>query len=260
MIKGFWVILRFELFALFVSPATYVASFYFLALLGVGFRFFIESFVLTDWILPPLASLVVGLVFGAPALIPFLTMRSFAEERRLGTLETLMSAPVSNLGIVLGKWTASYLFFIFITMASFCFPLIISLWFPEQSQSLGFDKVEQWIGAFSFLLIFGASFSAVGIFASSVTNNQMVAGMLTFTLLTLYLSFMIFYFGENIEFQFFSGFAQIAWSSLGAVFGGLNKMQYFSVGIIDIPTVLYQLVVTFYFLILASTQIDQVKK
>ena len=71
---------------------------------------------------------------------------------------------------------------------------------------------------------------------------------------------MIFYFGENIEFQFFSGFAQIAWSSFGAVFGGLNKMQYFSVGIIDIPTVLYQLVVTFYFLILASTQIDQVKK
>jgi ABC-2 type transport system permease protein len=260
MIKGFWVILRFELFALFVSPATYVASFYFLALLGVGFRFFIESFVLTDWILPPLASLVVGLVFGAPALIPFLTMRSFAEERRLGTLETLMSAPVSNLGIVLGKWTASYLFFIFITMASFCFPLIISLCFPEQSQSLGFDKVEQWIGAFSFLLIFGASFSAVGIFASSVTNNQMVAGMLTFTLLTLYLSFMIFYFGENIEFQFFSGFAQIAWSIFGAVFGGLNKMQYFSVGIIDIPTVLYQMVVTFYFLILASTQIDQVKK
>jgi ABC-2 type transport system permease protein len=260
MIKGYWVILRFELFALFVSPATYVASFYFLALLGVGFRFFIESFVLTDWILPPLASLVVGLVFGAPALIPFLTMRSFAEERRLGTLETLMSAPVSNLGIVLGKWTASYLFFIFITMASFCFPLIINFWFPEQSQSLGFDKVEQWIGAFSFLLIFGASFSAVGIFSSSVTNNQMVAGMLTFTLLTLYLSFMIFYFGENIEFQFLSGFAHIAWSSLGAVFGGLNKMQYFSVGIIDIPTVLYQLVVTFYFLILASTQIDQVKK
>ena len=260
MIKGYLVILRFELFALFVSPATYVASFYFLALLGIGFRFFIESFVLTDWILPPLASLVVGLIFGAPALIPFLTMRSFAEERRLGTLETLMSAPVSNLGIVLGKWTASYLFYIFITMASFCFPLIIGLWFPEQSQSLGFDKLEQWIGTFSFLLIFGASFSAVGIFSSSVTNNQMVAGMLTFTLLTLYLSVMIFYFGENIEYQFFSGFSQIAWSSLGAIFGGLNKMQYFSVGIIDIPTVLYQLVVTFYFLILASTQIDQVKK
>ncbi len=260
MIKGYWVILRFELFALFVSPATYVASFYFLALLGVGFRFFIESFVLTDWILPPLASLVVGLIFGAPALIPFLTMRSFAEERRLGTLETLMSAPVSNLGIVLGKWTASYLFFIFITLASFCFPLIISFWFPEQAESLGFDKMEQWVGTLTFLLIFGASFSSVGIFASSVTNNQMVAGMLTFTLLTLYLSVMMFYFGENIDSQFTNGPAQLFWSCFGAIFGGLNKMQYFSVGIIDIPTVLYQLVVTFYFLILASTQIDQVKK
>ena len=79
--REYLVILRAELFGLFISPATYVASFYFLSLLAIGFRFFIESFATTDWILPPLASLVTGLVFGAPALIPFLTMRSFAEER-----------------------------------------------------------------------------------------------------------------------------------------------------------------------------------
>ena len=82
--RGYWVILRTELFGLFISPSTYVASFYFLALLGIGFRFFIESFMSSNWILPPLSSLVLGLIFGAPALIPFLTMRSFAEERRLG--------------------------------------------------------------------------------------------------------------------------------------------------------------------------------
>ena len=94
MMQRYWVILRKELFSLFISPATYVSTFYFLALLGLGFRFFIESFSGTNWILPPLSSLALGLLFGAPALIPFLTMRSIAEERRLGTLETLMSAPV----------------------------------------------------------------------------------------------------------------------------------------------------------------------
>ena len=56
----------------------------------------------------------------------------------------------------------------------------------------GFDQIEHWLGGFIFLGTFGASFTAVGIFASSVTKNQMVAGMLTFILLTLYLTVMAF--------------------------------------------------------------------
>ena len=80
MMQGYWVILRTELFSLFISPATYVSTFYFLSLLGVGFRFFIESFPETNWILPPLSSLTLGLLF-RPALIPFLTMKTIAEEK-----------------------------------------------------------------------------------------------------------------------------------------------------------------------------------
>ena len=258
--QGYLVVLRFELFGLFVSPATYVASFYFLALLGFGFRFFIETFVNTDWILPPLSSLVIGLMFGSPALIPFLTMRSLAEEKRLGTLETLLSAPVTNFAVVLGKWTACYLFFVFISMAAFCFPLIIYFWFPEQSTTLGFSNIEQWIGCFLYLLTFGASFSAIGIFSSSITNNQMVAGMLTFTLLTLYLSIMAVSFGEVTDTQIFSGFSQFLWSCIGSMFHGLNKMQNFSVGLIEIQTILHQIVVMFYFLFLASIQVDRMRK
>ena len=52
IMNGFFNILRHELFSLFISPATYVSSFYFLCLLGIGFRFFIEAFGTTDWILP----------------------------------------------------------------------------------------------------------------------------------------------------------------------------------------------------------------
>ncbi len=111
MMQGYWVILRTELFSLFISPATYVSTFYFLSLLGVGFRFFIESFPGTNWILPPLSSLTLGLLFGAPALIPFLTMKTIAEERRLGTLETLMSAPVNASSIIFGKWSGKLYFF-----------------------------------------------------------------------------------------------------------------------------------------------------
>ena len=233
--SGYWHILRHELFGLFISPATYVASFYFLALLGIGFRFFIEGFARTDWILPPLSSLVVGLTtFGAPALIPFLTMRSFAEERRLGTLEALMSAPVGSFGLVLGKWSASLVFFMIICLMALCYPLLLWYGFPEQAMSLGFNHFEHWAGGFIFLTSFGASFTAVGIFSSSLTKNQMVAGMLTFTLLTLYLAVMAFLFGDYRDFSNPSGLKEFIDICLGSLNQGLNKAQHFAVGIIGL--------------------------
>ncbi len=258
--QGFPVILRQELFGLFVSPATYVASFYFLTLLSFGFRFFIEGFSDTDWILPPLASLVLGLLFGSPALIPFLTMRSFAEERRLGTLETLLSAPVSNLTVVLGKWAACYLFFVLISLAAFCFPLIVCLFFPVQASSRGFNNSEQWFGCGLYLLVFGASFSAIGIFSSSITKNQMVAGMLTFTLLTLYLSLMTISFAEATEYANGDDFSEFIFACVGSMFQGLAKMQAFSLGVIDLQTIFHQFSVLFYFLFLASLKLDCITK
>ena len=257
--RGYWGILRTELFGLFISPSTYVASFYFLALLGIGFRFFIESFMSSNWILPPLSSLVLGLIFGAPALIPFLTMRSFAEERRLGTLETLLSAPVNTSALVWGKWSASFLFFVLIACGAFCFPLLLWLWFPSQAQSLGFDHFEHWVGGGLFLLIFGASFTSVGIFASSITKNQMVAGMLTFTLLTLYIAVMAFSYGESSDSHLMEGPADLIRSCLGSLDDGLDKLQHFAVGVIDIGTILHQMIILLFFLSLATIQIERIK-
>ena len=256
---GYWHILRHEIFSLFISPATYVASFYFLSLLGIGFRFFIEGFTRTDWILPPLSSLIVGLTFGAPALVPFLTMRSFSEERRLGTLETLMSAPVSSFGLVLGKWTASFVFFLLISLMALCFPLLLWYGFPDQAMSLGFNHFEHWLGGFVFLSAFGASFTAVGIFASSLTKNQMVAGMLTFTLLTLYLAVMAFSLGEYRSFSTPTGLEEFIEVCLGSLHQGLNKAQHFAVGIIDVSTLLHQAVVVFLFLSLATIKVEHLK-
>ena len=255
--KPYIVILKYELFALFISPATYVATFYFLSLLALGFRFFIESFSNTDWILPPLSSLVVGLLFGAPALIPFITMRSFAEERRLGTLETFLSAPVSSALLVTGKWTACFIFFILISMLSFSFPILMSIMFPEQGLNLGFYKMEHWIGNGIYLLIFGGSFTAIGVFSSSITKNQMVAGMLTFTLLTIYLSVMSFSFGNGNSQADRSNFNEFINGSLGSLSDGLNKLQYFSVGLIDVGTILNQIALIAFFLILSTVQVER---
>lgn len=259
MTRGFLVILRTELFGLFISPATYVSTFYFLALLGVGFRFFIESFQGTNWILPPLSSLALGLLFGSPALIPFLTMKAIAEERRLGTLETLMSAPVNSSSIILGKWSASYIFFLIICSGAYAFPFILLTLFPEQAISLGFNRSEHWIGGFVFLMTFGASFSAIGIFASSITKNQMVAGMLSFSLITLYLSVMAFSYGEPSRINEFDSLSEIIGMIGGSLNRGLDKINYFAVGIIHIPTILHQIIVVFFFLSLATLQIEKIR-
>ena len=257
--KQFLVILRYELFSLFISPGTYVATFYFLTLLAIGFRFFIESFIYTDWILPPLYSLVVGLLFGSPALIPFITMRSFSEEIRLGTLETLISTPISNSLIVIGKWCACYVFFMLIALVAFGFPLILMVIFPEQGFNLGFNEREIWIGNGIFITIFGASFTSIGVFASSLTKNQMVAGMLTFTLLTLYISCMAYSFGRDTS-QVNEGIFNILYLSLNSTINGLDKLSEFSVGLIDISTALHQLSLTLFCLLLTTIQINRIHR
>ena len=259
MMQGYWVILRTELFSLFISPATYVSTFYFLSLLGVGFRFFIESFPGTNWILPPLSSLTLGLLFGAPALIPFLTMKTIAEERRLGTLETLMSAPVNASSIIFGKWSGSYIFFLIICGGAYAFPLILLSLFPDQAQSLGFHKSEHWVSGIVFLMSFGASFSAIGVFASSITKNQMVAGMLSFSLITLYLSVMAFSYGEPNQNNEFNSLSEILGLLGGSLNRGLDKINYFAVGILHIPTILHQIIVVFFFLSLATLQVEKIR-
>ena len=259
MMHGYWVILRTELFSLFISPATYVSTFYFLSLLGVGFRFFLESFPGTNWILPPLSSLTLGLLFGAPALIPFLTMKTIAEERRLGTLETLMSAPVNASSIIFGKWSGSYIFFLIICGGAYAFPLILLSLFPEQAQSLGFHKSEHWVSGIVFLMSFGASFSAIGVFASSITKNQMVAGMLSFSLITLYLSVMAFSYGEPNQNNEFNSLSEILGFLGGSLNRGLDKINYFAVGILHIPTILHQIIVVFFFLSLATLQVEKIR-
>lgn len=255
--KSFYTILRYEIFTLFISPSTYVAAFYFLSLLAIGFRFFIETFSNTDWLLPPLSSLVVGLLFGSPALIPFITMRCFAEERRLGTLETLFSAPVSSWTLVLGKWFGCFVFFLIISTLALCYPLLLIIMFPEQGSNLGFNEIENWIGSTLYLLIFGATFIAIGVFSSSITKNQMVAGMLTFTLLTAYLSIMVFSFGNQTSNTYYTISQKLSDGLFGTYINGLDKFGQFSVGLIDLSTILNQLVLTIFFLILSTIQIER---
>ena len=184
-------------------------------------------------------------------------MRCFAEERRLGTLETLFSAPLSNWTLVIGKWSGCFIFFIIISALALCFPLLLLLIFPEQGSNLGFKQFENWIGSTLFLLIFGGTFTAIGVFSSSMTKNQMVAGMLTFTLLTAYLSMMVFSFGNQTSEIYFTSYQKLINGVFGIYTNGLDKFGQFSVVLIDLSSILNQVVLTIFFLILSTIQIER---
>ena len=257
---GFIQIFKQEIFCLFISPATYVSTFYFVSLIGICFRFFLEHFSGTNWILPPLSSLMVGLLFCSPGIIPFLTMRSFSEERKLGTLHVLMTAPVSPLALVLGKWVASLILLFTIFGLTFCYPILTTLLFPAQSLFLEFDNLAQWASIIIFLFFYGASFTAIGIFSSTLTKNQMVSGMLTFTLISIYLAIMTFSYETAVNYNDSINVVEMTFAALHSTFNGLAKIDHFSLGLVDVRSILHQLLVTIFFLFFSVLRIERLRK
>jgi ABC-2 type transport system permease protein len=104
---------------------------------------------------------------------PILTMRVFAEERRTGSLEVLLTAPVRDVDIVLGKWLASWVFFLLLLLPNF-----LLLWVLSWSSYLGFlAPMGPIASGYLGLALFGSMVLALGCFYSSLTDNQLLASL-----------------------------------------------------------------------------------
>lgn len=183
--KLLWVLIRHELKTLWISPATYIAAV--LALLIMGFLYLATLFSLAgdeQEALPPTLFLS---TFWVPVLliVPMLTMRSLAEERRLGTLESLMITPVSAFAIVFSKFAAAYTFYMLVWLATLSFPWITAEILEQPDMRDRLLDPGSLIGGYFFIALSGSLFIAVGIFASSLTRSQLVAGMLSFSIIFL---------------------------------------------------------------------------
>jgi ABC-2 type transport system permease protein len=108
----------------------------------------------------------------------FLTMRLFAEERKLGTLELLWTYPVSDVAVIAGKYAASLVVVVVLLALTVLHPLSIAPLYPVAAGPL----VAGYVG----LLLLAAAFAAVGLWASALTDSQVVAGILTFGMLLLF--------------------------------------------------------------------------
>ena len=102
-----------------------------------------------------------------------------AEERRLGTLETLLTTPVSTAEVVLGKFSAAYLFYLLLWGSTLGFHYILQLY----ARDVRYLDAGPLVGGYLYIAVSGLLFISVGILASAVTRSQAVAGILTFTLL-----------------------------------------------------------------------------
>lgn len=177
------------------------------------------------------------LLIAAPAL----TMRLLSEERRSGTIEVLMTAPVTEGQVVAGKYLAALLFYLFLWAPTLVYAGILAY----------YSEVDWGPIAAGYLGIFGigALFLAVGMFASSLTKSQLIAAILTFAML-----FVLFIFGllENLFNQ------EVAKQA----FGYLNLWQHMeemSKGIVDTRRWVYYLSATLLFLFLSARALE-VKK
>nr|WP_315177062.1 gliding motility-associated ABC transporter permease subunit GldF [uncultured Flavobacterium sp.] len=188
-------------------------------ILNTGFADLTPFFTLAPWIL----------IF----LIPAVTMRSFSDEKKQGTLELLLTKPLSIWQIVNGKFLGALLLIVMAIIPTFIYVAVISnLGIPEGNLDMGST-----IGSYFGLLFLIAAYSAIGIFTSTLSDNQIVA-----FIVAVFLCFF-FYFG-------FEGLASVVpnVSSIIASLGMQDHFKSMSRGVLDTRDILYFTSITVVFL------------
>jgi len=169
-----FAIFRRELKAYFTSPLGYVFIGFFILISAV---FFALSNLLSGN--PSFTGVLSNLTFIFLFLVPILTMRLLSEDAKNKTDQLLITSPLSITGIVLGKYFAAVAVFVITLLITVLFPIILSFF------ALGGLAWAEILGGYIGFLLMGASFIAIGLFFSSVTDNQLIAAMETFAALLL---------------------------------------------------------------------------
>jgi ABC-2 type transport system permease protein len=175
---------RREFSAYFLSPIAYVVLVVFLAVTGT--QFFLTTSLLTsegpEGIYFPMARMIGHFSFWLVFLFipPLLTMRLFAEERSTGTLEVLMTAPLTDWQVVLAKYLAAFAFYLLLWVPTFLY-LPVLLDFDLGSMQIGIDPYPV-LSSYLGLALAGAMFLALGLFVSNLVRSQMVAALISLAL------------------------------------------------------------------------------
>ena len=218
--RSAWVVMRRELASFFVSPLAYVVLGAWLVWNGVVFWVLTEFYArnaVSSGAASPLSAFFGGsTLFFIPLLVfvPVLTMRLIAGEKQLGTIEPLMTGPVSESAIVLGKYGASLVMWCVLWA-----PTVLYAWIMSQHGSVDWGATA---ASYFGILCLGAYFMAVGLLMSAIAPTQIIAAVLSFVALGVLFTVGI---GEFV----FDGAAR----ELCSYVSMWGHMQSFSKGVVD---------------------------
>ncbi len=162
---------RKEIFSFLNSLIGYVAIIVFLVLNGLFLWVFPAGFNIVDFGYASLDNFFVLAPFVFLFLVPAITMRSFADEKRLGTIEILITRPITDFQIILAKYLAGVTLVVFSLLPTLVYVIsVYQLGLPKGNLDFG----GLW-GSYIGLLLLASAFTAIGLFVSSITDNQIVA-------------------------------------------------------------------------------------
>ena len=237
-------ILKKEINTFFASPIGYLVIAVFLLLNGLFLWLFKGEFNILDSGFADLSAFFLLAPWILVFLIPAVTMRSFSDEKKQGTLELLLTKPISSLQIVLGKYFGAFILVVIALVPTLLYVYTIS---SLESQEGSLD-VGSLMGSYIGLLFLVASYTAIGVFASSLSDNQIVA-----FIIAVFICFF-FYFG-------FEGLSNYKLFGDGLYLEKLGMEHHFrsmSRGVLDTRDMLYFVSVTAFFILL--TQLNLHKK
>jgi ABC-2 type transport system permease protein len=256
--QSFYAVYRKEMGHYFVSPIAYIFIGLFLFLSAYFFNYFLSAMIQQ-------ASMMAmqGMRFGAPPEVdvpgqvmraffgllstlilfftPILTMGVYAEERKRGTMELLMTSPVTETQIVLGKFLASLTLFALMLLPTASYLVFMCL---------RSDPMPPWrmlLAGYAGVLLLGGSLLALGTFISSLTENQLIAAVLTFA---AFLFVWVLDLGSNAS------------GGIGAVVQYLSVIRHyddFTRGIIDTSALIYYFSFIALFIFLTVRSIDSMR-
>jgi ABC-2 type transport system permease protein len=249
--RGWYAVFRKETANFFVSPIAYAVIAIFLVIAGFFFWANVSLMSLislqaannpmissriniTDIVIRPLIqNMSIVMLF----LMPLITMRLFSEEKKSGSIELLLTYPISDIGVLMGKFLASTLVLVVMLAGTVTFPLILVIladpdWGILASGYLG-------------LLLMGAAFMSLGIFLSSLTENQIVSAAVSFgaALLCWIMSWTSSFSGEK----------------LGAILRQMSILEHldsFHKGVLSLVDISFFVLFTAFFLFLTLRSVE----
>lgn len=209
----------------FDSPIGYIFLTIFLAANSLLFFEVNKFYLINQAVVRPLFMFIPVLFL---FFVPAVTMRLWAEERKAGTVEVLMTLPLRDWEVVIGKYLASLAFLVLALALTFTIPLSVSLLAAEGAKPDLGPVITSYLGS----ALLGAAFLAIGMWISSLTENQIVAFIISITAI-----FVLMIIGESIVTSFIPSLLVPVAEYLGL----LHHFQSIARGVIDTRDLLYYL-------------------